>query len=355
MSLLDEKDLIEKLDPHRMYDLIWKFPSQLEDAFKIAESVDISKIDPAKIENVIVAGMGGSAIGGDLVRSYLFDQIKLPFFICRNYFLPNFSGEKSLVFVSSYSGNTEETISAYDQAKKRNAQIVSLSSGGKTEKKAKEDGFCLVKVPKGYQPRAALGYSFVPILSILSRLGLCPDKKNDIEKTIEFLSENLPLFKIQKKTNDNPAKRLAEKIFQKIPIIYSSNDFFDAVAYRWKGQLCENSKTLAFCNVFPEFNHNELVGWNILSGLEGKLIVIFLKDKGDLLRIKKRMDIVKKIIQNKNFEVVEVESKGPDLLARIFSLIQLGDFVSFYLAILNQVDPTPVEVIDYLKKELEKD
>lgn len=355
MSLLDKKDEVKKVDRKGMYDLILKFPSQIEDAFKIAESVSISKIDPNKVKNIVVAGMGGSAIGGDLVRSYLFDQIKVPFFISKNYFLPDFVDEKSLVFVSSYSGNTEETLSAYDQAKKRKAQIIALSSGGKLKKLTKNDGFCFVEIPTGYQPRAALGYSFVPILLILSRLKFCPDKKSDVKKTIEFLSENLSLFRMETKVSFNIAKRLAEKIFHKLPIIYSSNDFFDAVAYRWKGQLCENSKILVFSNVFPELGHNELVGWEILSGLEDRLIVIFLKDKDDFLKIKKRMDIVKKIIQDKNVKVVEVESSGPNLLARIFSLIQLGDFVSFYLAILNGVDPTPVRLIDYLKKELEKE
>jgi len=355
MSLLDDKKLIEKYDPKKMYDSISKFPSQLEHAFKIADSVDISKIHSGRIENIALAGLGGSAIGGDLVKSYLFFQMKIPFFICRNYFLPNFVGERSLVFVSSYSGNTEETLSAYDQAKKRKAQIVCISSDGKLEKKAKEDGFCLVQIPSGYQPRAALGYSFVPILWILSRLGFCTDKRKDIQKTIEFLSKNSTGYRVETKTSENPAKRLAERVFHKLPIIYSSHDFFDAVAYRWKGQLCENSKILAFFNVFPEFNHNELVGWNILSGLEDKFLVIFLKDKGDFSRIKKRMEIVKRILQNRNVEVVEVESGGPNLLARIFSLIQLGDFISLYLAILNEVDPTPVEVIDYLKKELGKD
>ncbi|KPL02851.1 MAG: hypothetical protein AMJ90_04695 [candidate division Zixibacteria bacterium SM23_73_2] len=355
MSLLDEKKLLGKFDPGGMYKKILNFPSQLEDALKIAESADISEIDTGKINNIIVAGMGGSAIGGDLVRSYLFDQVKLPFYVCRNYFLPNSVNENSLVFVSSYSGNTEETLSAYDQAKKKKAQILCLSSGGRLEKKAKEDGFSLIKIPTGYQPRAALGYSFVPVLWILSKLGFCSDKRGDIQKTVDFLSENASLYAWETKTQDNLAKKLAEKIMGKLPIIYSSNDFFDVVAYRWKGQLCENSKVLAYSNVFPEFNHNELVGWNILSGLEDKLIVIILKDEGDYLRIEKRMGIVKIIIQDKKVEVVEVESKGTNLLSRIFSLIQLGDFVSLYLAILNRTDPTPVKIIDYLKKELQKD
>jgi len=160
---------------------------------------------------------------------------------------------------------------------------------------------------------------------------------------------------MEKNSSENKAKELALKLHHKLPIIYASVDFFDAVAYRWKCQINENSKMLAYSNIFPEFNHNELVGWNILNGWEDKLIVIMLKDKNDHPRIKRRIQIVKEILLDKKICVIEVESKGENLLSRILSLIQLGDFVSFYLAILNRVNPTPVEVIDYLKGELAKE
>ena len=150
----------------------------------------------------------------------------------------------------------------------------------------------------------------------------------------------------------NEAKRLANRLHRKLPVIYASCDRFDAVSTRWKGQLCENAKMLAFNNVFPEFNHNELVGWKVLSDYRDDLIVVILRDRADHPRIQGRMEIVKGIIEDQKVEVIEVESSGENLLSRIFSLIQLGDFTSFYLAVLNQEDPSPVEVIDYLKKEL---
>jgi glucose/mannose-6-phosphate isomerase len=260
-----------------------------------------------------------------------------------------------LVFVSSYSGNTEETLSAYDGAKKRGAKIIAISSDGKVKEKALQDEITYVNIPKGFPPRAALGYSFVPILAMLERLGFVRGEKDQIRKTKEFLSSNRSKYRMELGVEENFAKRIAWELHKKLPIIYAGNDHFDAVSTRWKGQVCENAKMLAFNNVFPEFNHNELVGWKILSGYRDHLIVVILKDRDDHPRIKRRMEIVKGIIEKEGVKVIEVESCGETLLSRMFSLIQLGDFASFYLAILNKEDPTPVKVIDFLKNELAKD
>jgi glucose/mannose-6-phosphate isomerase len=361
MSVLEDIDAIKKIDKDGMYGLIVDFPNQLADSLKISKKVDLKKINPEKIKNIIVAGMGGSAIGGDLVKSYLAEETDLPFFVCKNYTLPQFVSQKSLVFVSSYSGNTEETLSAYQDAKKRKAQIISICSGGKLNELNLEDGIPLVEIPKGFPPRAALGFSFVPIILILSRLKLIKNKENELKKALGFLSKNVNQYrqdaphKMEKDALENKAKELALRLHHKLPIIYASIDFFDAVAYRWKCQICENSKMLAYSNIFPEFNHNELVGWNILKGLKGKLVVVILRDKDDHPRIKTRIEIVKRILQGRKIEVIEAESHGENLLSRILSLIQLGDFTSFYLAILNKVNPTPVKVIDFLKSELAKE
>jgi glucose/mannose-6-phosphate isomerase len=337
-----------------MYDLIHEFPSQLQHALKIAQELPLPSLKSVGIKNIIVTGMGGSAIGGDLVRSYLAFEFRLPFFILRNYSLPHFVDENSLVFVSSYSGNTEETLSAYQEAKKIGAKIISISSDGELLKLSEKYNFPFLKIPPGYPPRAALGYSFVPILVFLERSGFISGKINHLKKTIEFLNSKRKNYALEQSSEKNKAKKIAEELFEKLPIVYSGADHFDAVAYRWKGQICENSKMLCFNNVFPEFNHNELVGWEILSGMENKIVVIILKDQKDHPQVKKRMEIVKGIIQKKGVKLIELESEGENLLSRIFSLIQLGDFVSFYLAILNKVDPTPVKLIDYLKSELVK-
>lgn len=354
MSLLDNPAIVKKTDAKNMYGLIYEFPSQLQHALKIAQELPLPPLKSNQIQSIVVTGMGGSAIGGDLIRSYLASELKLPFFILRNYTVPNFVDADTLTFVSSYSGDTEETLSAYQHLTKIGAKIVSISSGGELLRLSEKDGFPFLTIPTGYPPRAALGYSFVPILVFLERMGFISGKIKDLEKTIVFLSSRRENFSIGKGSERNNAKNIANELFGKLPIIYSGTDHFDTVGYRWKGQICENSKMICFNNVFPEFNHNELVGWEILSGLQDKIVAIILKDHQDHPQIKKRMEIVKGIFQKKGVKVIELESEGENLLSRIFSLIQLGDFVSFYLAILNQVDPTPVKLIDYLKSELAK-
>jgi len=355
MHLLDDISEVKKIDQNGMYDLIYEFPYQFEDALNITEAAKLPNWGTSQIKNVVVAGLGGSAIGGDLVRSYLAEKLNIPFFICRNYALPNFVDESTLIFISSYSGNTEETLSAYDDAQKRKAKILTLSSGGKVKEKSLQHKITWVNIPKGFQPRAALGYSFVPILVMLERLGFVGSEKDEIKGTKEFLSSNRSKYVMELGIDENLAKRIALELHKKLPIIYAGTDHFDAVSTRWKGQICENAKMLAFNNVFPEFNHNELVGWKILSGYRDDLIVVILKDRDDHPRIKRRMEIVKGIIEKEGVKAVVVESCGETLLSRIFSLIQLGDFVSFYLAILNREDPFPVKVIDFLKNELARE
>jgi glucose/mannose-6-phosphate isomerase len=355
MPLLDDINEIKKIDQNGMYDLIYQFPSQFENALNITEAVKLPSWNTNQIENIVVAGLGGSAIGGDLVRSYLAEKLNIPFFICRNYTLPNFVDDSSLVFISSYSGNTEETLSAYKDAQKRKAKILTLSSGGEVKEKSLQYKITWVNIPKGFQPRAALGYSFVPILVMLERLRFVQGEKAQIKGTKEFLSSNRSKYGMELPVEENFAKKIALELHRKLPIIYAATDHFDAVSTRWKGQICENAKMLAFSNVFPEFNHNELVGWKILSEYRDDLIVVILKDEGDHPRIKTRMKIVKGIIEKEGVKAVVVKSRGETLLSRMFSLIQLGDFVSFYLAILNKEDPTPVKVIDFLKNELAKE
>jgi glucose/mannose-6-phosphate isomerase len=355
MPSLDEIEKIKKIDQGGMYDRIYQFPSQFEDGLKRTLEVQLPNWDKNTIGNIVVAGMGGSAIGGDLVRSYLAERLNIPFLICRNYTLPHFVNSSSLVFLSSYSGNTEETLSAFEDASRRDAKIICLTSNGKVEDISTNEKIPYVRLPKGFQPRAALGYSFAPILSMLERVGLVQGEEANIKKTKDFLDSNREKYRVEIEADKNEAKKLASQLQGKLPIIYSSCDRFDAVSYRWKGQFCENAKMLAFNNVFPEFNHNELVGWKVLSDYRDDLIVVILKDKEDHPRIQKRMAIVKDIIEKQNVEVKEVESCGEGLLSRMFSLIQLGDFSSFYLAILNQEDPSPVKVIDYLKNELAKE
>jgi glucose/mannose-6-phosphate isomerase len=353
--MLDNFKIIEKHDASRMLELIESFPEQCREAKRIGDSFDLPKAFRQSYKNIVCVGMGGSAIGADLVRSYIADDAKVPLSVNRNYTLPNFADEDTLVIASSYSGNTEEVLSAYRDARARGCDIIVITSGGKLEKIAKEDSSPCIKIPSGLPPRSALGYSFFPLLILLSKIGIIKDQSlliDDAIKVIKKIRDGRLGYKVRFK--DNQAKKIAFSLYGKLPVIYASSDHIDSVATRWRGQLAENSKTLASSNLFPEMNHNEIVGWVNPKTVIKNGIVIMLRDAADHPRISKRMDITKNIFKQEKIKVIEVSFLGKELLARIFSLIYIGDFVSFYLAILNGSDPTPVERIVYLKKELGK-
>ncbi|MCS6987915.1 MAG: bifunctional phosphoglucose/phosphomannose isomerase [Chloroherpetonaceae bacterium] len=342
---------IRAIDKAQMSLRIQNLYQQFETEFVTLNSR--AKISKSKTKNIVVTGLGGSAIGGDLMRAYLSEECDVPILVNRNYALPAFVNSSSLVIVSSYSGNTEETISAYQDAMRRKAQIVCITSGGKVEELALTHRHYLVKIPAGAPPRAAIGYLFAPMLETLAKFGFIADKKSDIAETAQYLKEKSRAY-ADFKRKGNLAVAIAKKCYGKLPIIYASDDVASAVAARWKGQICENAKTLAYANVFPELNHNELVGWNQYPDLLKRTVVIMLHDEGDRPRNAFRMRVTKSIVKKCASSVIDVESEGKSLLARLFSLILLGDWVSYYLAILNGVDPTPVEAIDFLKQALSK-
>ncbi len=353
MTVLDNLEQLRALDPANMYNRIFDFPEQMSDALTISQKWHVSSKDIAGVRNIVVVGMGGSAIGGDLVRSYLAGRLMVPFVVCRNYQLPEFVDDETLVIASSYSGNTEETLAAVDDALGRKAMLVAMTTGGMLSEVARLNGIPCLMLPQGLQPRAALGYSFVPLLVLMEKLGFIKDAAKDINSTIEWLKHERELHIEDLPASDNAAKFVATHVHGKIPIIYCGPTLTDSVGVRWKGQLCENSKALAFANQYAEFNHNELVGWSeALKPIAKHLIVIQLHDSDDHPRIKRRMDIVRELIEKLGVPVIEIESTGETPLQRMFSLIQYGDFVSYYLAILNGVDPTPVDAIEQLKKAL---
>jgi glucose/mannose-6-phosphate isomerase len=342
-------------DPSGMYDLIYNFPDQLRRAVEIAVDVDLSSLSTEGINSICVAGLGGSAIGGDLARSYLQYDLSVPMAIIRHYELPAWVGRDTLVFVSSYSGNTEETLSAAAQARDRGCQAVALTSGGRVAETARASSWPVVSIPPGMPPRAALAFSFVPVLVALGRLGLVDDRAERIEALADFLEGRRARFAFDAPPSANTATSLAVDMLETVPIVYAGADYQDAVAVRFKGQICENAKQLAFANVFPEFNHNELVGYKVLDAYRDRLFVVILRDEDDHTRVARRMDIVEKIIDAEGVRVVSLSADGSDVLQRMFSHVQLGDFASYYLALANGVDPTPVKVIDQLKGELARE
>lgn len=351
---LDNLKEIKKADKENMLDLLVSFPKQCEDALFVGERSDIKTHYKKTYSNIVFTGLGGSAIGADIVKGYVGNEINIPIVVNRNYTLPNFVDSNSLVFAVSYSGNTEETLSAYTEAKEKCANTAVITSGGKLKELALKNKDTLVMIPKGYPPRCALGYSFIPAVVILSKLGLIKNKRDEIKKAAFSLdSLQKKTLSLRVKGRVNVSKEIAKKIHRRFPIVYASSKL-DGVVTRWRGQLAENSKTLSSSHVFPEMNHNEIVGWANPKVLLKNFVTIILKDKDDLARIKKRMRITASILKREKFRVLEVESMGKSFLERMLSLVYIGDFASFYLSILNKVDPTPVDRVTYLKKQLAK-
>lgn len=346
------QELINQFDPKGMRNLILNFPKQAEEAVAIGNAATI-KIKTKNIEQIVVSGLGGSAIGGDLIRAYFADKCSVPVIVNRHYYFPEFVGKNSLVIISSYSGNTEETTASYNDAIKRKAKIFCITSGGEVEKMAKKYKHPYIKIPGGFPPRAALGYSFFTMLVALSKLGFIKEQKKEIKETLALLNELSARYG-NHDSSENTALNLAKTLHGKLPLIYSAADKFDTVNTRWRGQINENAKALAFGHVFPELNHNEIVGWEVLKDIMKNIHVVILRDKEDYKRIQLRIDVTKGIIGGLADGITEVRSEGKSLLARMFSLLYLADWLSFYLAMLNGVDPSPVKKIDFLKEELGK-
>ena len=346
-----DSQLLKSVDKENMFDVLKNFHNQIKDAVQIAEKIDVASIDTSEIKNIVVNGLGGSAIGGDFARSYTNYEITVPIFVNRNYSLPSFVNPNTMSIISSYSGNTEETNSTYSEAIKRNSKIICISSGGSVEKTAIANNHLLVKIPGGLQPRCALGYSFFTLIILLSKLGFIKNLSPDIDAVISKIEKKSVLY-TDFNSEENLAIKLANKLKGKLPIVYSSVDILDVVNLRWRGQLSENAKILAYGNFYPEMNHNELVGWKLNEDILKKIVVIMLEDGEDNERIKLRMEITSGIMKKYANDVIKLKGEGKNKLERIFDLVYLGDWVSYYLAIMNKINPTPVEAIDFLKNKL---
>ncbi len=341
-----------QIDPQDMFGAIYHFPDQIKEALVTGKKIEL-KNDFSKIRNIVLTGMGGSAIGGDVIKAIISDELKIPFYVNRNYDLPNWIDEETLVICSSYSGNTEEALGSYKDAVKKGAQICGISTGGKLSEQLAENDYDLIKIPGGLQPRAALAYSFVPILYLLNKIGFVSEKIiSELNETVSVLESKRESYSVGE--SDNPIFKMAKEIYGMIPIIYGVTDTTGVVALRWKGQLCENSKMLAYHNELPELNHNEIIGWGNNPDLLSELSVIWLRDKNDNPRIKARQDITKEILNDMGIMQHEVRAEGNTKTERLLDLINFGDWLSYWCAILHDTDPSPVKNIDRLKQALEK-
>ncbi|MEZ5015991.1 MAG: bifunctional phosphoglucose/phosphomannose isomerase [Flavipsychrobacter sp.] len=326
-----------------MKQLVQNFPIQLQEAIAIGQNYRFLTAKKT-FSNVVLTGLGGSGIGGSIIQNFVFDKLNVPFVVNKAYALPSFVGSETLVIVSSYSGNTEETLAAMKQAIKAKATIVCVTSGGKVAEMAKKKDLDCILLPAGMPPRSCLGYSMTQLLYILSHFKMI---KGNFEKE---LKSSIKMMQTDLKGIQTKARALAKKLHGKLPIIYTSADF-EGVAVRFRQQLNENSKVLCWHHVIPEMNHNELVGWR--DEADDKVVVI-LRNENDYERVQLRIEINKKIIKQYTKNIIEVYSKGNSYWERVFYLIHLTDWVSVYLAELRNQDPIEVNVIDYLKGALAK-
>jgi len=348
MHVLDNASFVTELDPKGMFPLAVGLADQCRRALKIARDTDVFLGD-FKPSNIVLTGLGGSAAGGDFLRCLVEAQGSIPFVVNRDYQLPGFVGRGSLVICSSYSGNTEETLSAYVDAKQRGATIVAHTSGGQLADMAREDGFPVIQITGGQPPRTALGFMFVPGVYLLETMGVLPAQ--DYVEAFAALDHCTELCGQDSPFETNPAKQLAQQLEGKMIAVYGLGNMPGAVANRWKGQINENAKNLVMASTYPELNHNEVLGWmsSFLQGASWHLVV--LRDGIESAKMATRDRVTKEIIGTPFTDVV---AHGRDLLSRMLWLAHFGDYVSLYLAALNRVDPENIDAINTLKSELAK-
>jgi len=345
--ILDSPKAIARLDPHGMGKVLSDFPSQCREARRLAPAPALAQV---KIQQVVVSGMGGSAAGGDLLAAISRDRLPVPVLVCREYTLPAFVGPGSLVVSVSYSGTTEETLSSFQHALGRSAVVAAVTAGGTLGELARARGLPLVTLPAGLMPRAALGYLFFPLLAITDSVGLSPASTAERDEAVELLTQMAGDLGPEQSTGGNEAKDLAIELSRgRIPVVYGG-ELTAAAAYRWNSELEENAKLPALHGVLPEMDHNEIVGWGAEEAR--KLHVIFLRDREERPAMARRFTTTRRLIRPSAGGVADVWSRGEGRLGRLLSLIYLGDWVSYYLALLRGVDPWPVPVIDRLKRRL---
>jgi len=326
-----------------MNDYIDDFSNHLREAIEIANNTNLTSCTK-EIRNVLICGLGGSGIGGTIVSDIISPKVDIPITATKDYSIPNFVNEHTLVIANSYSGNTEETLYALEKCQAKGAEIAVITSGGKLKAIAEENKYNKIIIPGNQPPRAMFGYAFTELFFMLNHYGIIDDSfKSDFTKAIELLDT-------EKSDIQEQAMSLAKKMYKQTPVIYVANGF-EGVAVRFRQQINENSKMLCWHHVVPEMNHNELLGWRTNVN---DLAVVYFRNKSDYDRNQIRMDINKKVIAKFTENITEIWSKGDSLIENSLYHINLGDWVSWYLSEMNNVDAIEIDVIDFLKGELAK-
>ena len=327
----------------KMNDYINDFSNHLREAIEIANNTTLAPYTK-EIRNILICGLGGSGIGGTIVSDIISSKVNIPIAATKDYSIPNFVNEHTLVIANSYSGNTEETLYALEKCQARGAEIAVITSGGKLKTIAEENKYNNIIIPGNQPPRAMFGYAFTELFFMLNHYGIIDDSfKSDFDKAINLIDT-------EKADIQKQAMNLAKKMYKQTPVIYVAKGF-EGVAVRFRQQLNENSKMLGWHNVVPEMNHNELLGWRTNVN---DLAVVYFRNKCDYDRNQIRMDINKKVISKFTSNITEIWSKGDSLIENSLYHISVGDWTSWYLSEMNNVDAIEIDVIDFLKGELAK-
>ncbi len=348
---LDNLNTISKLDEADILKTIRDLPAQIERCWSDWQRIAIPS-HYITCKNVLILGMGGSGVAGALVSSLARYECKLPVEVCRDYNIPTWVDKNTLVIAISFSGETEETLEAFRQAATKTEKLITISTGGSLASIGSNNKALKYQYEYSSQPRAAIGFSLTAVLAIFAKLHLIEIRSQDMAEVVELLQGLLKQIDSDVQHYRNPAKLLAQKIYGKIPVILASGSLVE-VARRWKGDFNENAKNQAYFEEIPEMNHNALVGLERPEDLAKKVFFIILESNYNLERNKLRQNIVGQILtkQKIGYENVVMDPTG-SVLAEMFQMILYGSYVSYYLAILNNVAPEPVKMISFLKEKL---
>lgn len=351
MANIDKIEQINSIDRHATLRYIQELPDQIEASWKDMESF-VVPANYIKVTNVVILGMGGSGIGGRLAKAFAIKIAKIPIEVIGEYDLPGYVSSDTLIIAVSYSGGTEETISCLREAGKRKAKIVVITMGGEAASIASNLKVPVYKIEYGSQPRAALGYTFTPVLGVLNKLGIIELGKDDIAETVLLMRSLKTKLNPEVPTYQNEAKKIATTAQNMMPVIIGG-EMLAPVAYRWATQIHENGKHAAYALVLPELCHNWLNGLHFPVAVLKQTYILILQSKNDHERNRLRQNIISRILQ-KNGIKYEFVSVGPvgGPLSEMMLTLYLGDYVSYYLAILNDIDPDVIEDIIFLKKQL---
>lgn len=320
--------------------IIAQFTNQIRDAIEIGKKNVVS--ENVNFSNILACGLGGSGIGAKISKSLFLSELSIPFEFCNDYTIPNFVDENTLVIITSYSGNTEETLMALEECIKRDSKIVVITSGGKLLEKAKKNNWLHYQIPPNEQPRAMLAFSLIQHMFILKSFKLIQTNfESDLIAIADLIDKEEENIKLE-------AKDIAFKMYDKMPIIYSDSNF-ESVAIRFRQQINENGKKLCWNATLPEMNHNELVGW---AGGDNTMIALKINSDFEFYRTKKRWEFCKEQIAKKTSHIIEINSKGNSFVGQVFYQIHINDWISYFIAEKKKIDPTEVDIIIDLKSHL---